>query len=119
MGGFDAVASRYGVRMQGATCLAVTKLDVLSYLERIPVCVAYEVDGKRTEEFMVGDALNRAKPVYEYMPGWKQDISSCRRFEALPKAAQSYLRYLEKAAGCPVRYVSVGAEREAYFEWHK
>lgn len=119
VGGFDAVASRYGVRMQGATCLAVTKLDVLSYLDRIPVCVAYEVDGERTQDFMVGDALNRAKPVYEYMPGWKQDISSCRRFEALPKAAQDYLCYLEQAAGCPVRYVSVGAEREAYFEWHK
>lgn len=80
VGGFDAVASRYGVRVQGADELALTKLDVLSYLEKIPVCVAYDVDGERVEDFPTGEALNKAKPIFTYLPGWQCDISACRSF---------------------------------------
>ena len=116
VGGFDVVASRYGAMVQGATCLALTKLDVLSYLEKIPVCTAYTVDGAACYDFPVGDALTRAKPVYTYLDGWHCDISGCRRFEDLPEAAQAYVRFVEKSVGVPVRYVSVGFERDAYFE---
>ena len=116
VGGFDVPASRYGVLMQGPDELAVTKLDVLSYLDKIPVCVAYELDGARTDEFMVGDSLNRAKPVYEEMDGWKSDISGCRTFSDLPGNAQRYVRFLEEAVSCRIRYVSVGAERDQYIE---
>lgn len=118
VGGFDVVASRYGTLVQGATHLAVTKLDVLSYLEKIPVCVAYEVNGKRTENFPFGVELNEAKPIYEYFDGWMTDISNCRKFEELPENAQKYVRYLEKSVGCPVKYVSVGAERDQYIEMY-
>ena len=114
VGGFDVVASRYGVRMQGATELALTKLDILSGLERIPVCVAYELDGKRIENFPVGDALNRAKPVYEYFEGFRCDISGCRKPADLPAAARNYIAYIEEVVGCHVKYVSVGAERDQY-----
>ena len=113
VGGFDVVASRYGVMMQGATELALTKIDVLSYLDKVPVCVAYDIDGEITTEFPTGERLNRAKPVYEYMEGFG-DLSACRRKEELPKAALDYIAYLEKAVGCPIKYVSVGAERDAY-----
>lgn len=116
VGPFDVVASRYGVRVQGADEIALTKMDVMSYMDKIPVCVAYEVDGKRIEDFPVGDALNKAKPVIEYVDGWKCDISGCRRAEDLPKAAMDYVRYLEKSVGCKITYVSVGAEREAYIQ---
>ena len=114
VGPFDCVASRYGVRMQGADEIALTKLDVLSYLDRIPVCVAYEVDGQRTTEFPTGAALDRAKPIYEYVPGWQCDISGCRRIQDLPKAAVDYIHFLEQAVGCHISYVSVGAAREQY-----
>lgn len=114
VGGFDVVASRYGTRMQGCTALALTKLDVLSYMERIPVCVAYEVKGERCEDFpTVIDDLNAAKPIYEYLPGFHCDIGGCRRLEELPKAALDYIAFIESAVGCPIRYVSVGAERDA------
>ncbi|MBP5289043.1 MAG: adenylosuccinate synthase [Clostridia bacterium] len=116
VGGFDIPASRYGVMMQGATELALTKLDVLSYCEKIPVCVAYEVNGVRTEEFPMGEALMNAKPIYEYLPGFHCDISGCRKKEDLPKEALDYILYLEKAVGCKIRYVSVGAERDAFLE---
>ena len=116
VGGFDVTASKYGTLVQGATCIAVTKLDVLSYLDRIPVCVAYEVNGKRTTDFPMGEELVEAKPVYEYMDGWKTDVSGCRRFEELPVNAQKYVKFLEESVGCPVKYVSVGAEREQYIE---
>lgn len=114
VGPFDAVASRYGVRVQGADTIALTKMDVLSYLKDIPICVAYEIDGKRTEEFPYGDLLNRAKPIIETMPGWNCDISGCRRLSDLPEQAVNYIKYIEKAVACPIKYVSVGAEREAY-----
>lgn len=116
VGGFDVVASRYGVRAQGADALALTKLDVLSYLEQIPVCVAYEVDGVRTTEFPYGEALANAKPVYEYLPGFHCDVSKCRRREDLPAAALDYIAYIEKAVGAPVKYLSVGPEREDYVQ---
>ena len=114
VGPFDAVASRYGVRVQGADTIALTKMDVLSYLKEIPICVAYEIDGKRTEEFPYGELLNRAKPIIETMPGWNCDISGCRRLSDLPEQAVNYIKYIEKAVACPIKYVSVGAEREAY-----
>ena len=114
VGGFDVVASRYGVTMQGATALALTKLDVLSYLDKIPVCVAYEVNGQRTDRFPSGIELAEAKPVYEYVNGWGCDISGCRTFAELPEAAQQYVKYIEAQMKCPVQFVSVGADREAY-----
>lgn len=100
VGGFDVTASKYGTLVQGATCIAVTKLDVLSYLDRIPVCVAYEVNGERTTDFPMGEELVEAKPVYEYMDGWKTDVSGCRRFEELPVNAQKYVKFLEESVGC-------------------
>ncbi len=114
VGGFDVVASIYGVKMQGADELALTKLDVLSYLDKIPICVAYDIDGERTTAFPTGDRLLRAKPVYEYLEGFKTDISGCRRAEDLPKAALDYIRFIEKSVGCHIKYVSVGANREDY-----
>ncbi|MBQ8974883.1 MAG: adenylosuccinate synthase [Oscillospiraceae bacterium] len=115
VGGFDIVASRYGVMVQGATELALTKLDVLESYDRIPVCVAYEVDGERTDEFPSGDMLNRAKPVYEYVEGFGK-ISHCRKLEELPKAARAYIDYLEESVNCKISYISVGADRDAYIE---
>jgi len=112
VGGFDAVASRYGVMVQGADKIALTKLDVLSYLDKIPVCVAYEADGKRINDFPSGDLLYKAKPVYEYLDGWKQDISHCRRYTELPENARKYVEYIEQQIGCTVNYISVGAERD-------
>ena len=114
VGGFDVVASSYGVKIQGADEIALTKLDILSYMDKIPVCVAYDIDGERTTVFPSGEALAKAKPVYEYLDGWKCDISKCRTMEDLPKAAVDYVRYIEKATNCKIKYVSVGAERESY-----
>ncbi len=116
VGAFDVVASKYGVRVQGADEIAFTKLDILSYLDKIPVCVAYDINGKQTTNFPVGEALNEAKPVFEYLPGWKCDVSGCRKVSDLPKEALDYIKYCEKAVGCKIRYVSVGAEREAYID---
>lgn len=116
VGAFDVVASRYGINVQGAEEVALTKLDVLSYLDRIPVCTAYEIDGKQTQKFPLGDKLSRAKPVFEYLDGWKTDVSKCRTQESLPKEAVRYIKYIEKAVGCPIRYVSVGAGRNDYLE---
>ncbi len=114
VGGFDVVASSYGVKMQGADEIALTKLDILSFMDKIPVCVAYDIDGERTTVFPSGEALAKAKPVYEYLDGWKCDISKCRTMEDLPKAAVDYVRYIEKVTNCRIKYVSVGAERESY-----
>lgn len=117
IGALDIPASRYGVRIQGANELTLTKLDVLSHLKEIPVCVAYEIDGKRTENFPIGDALLRAKPIFEYFPGFSKDISGCRRPEDLPIEAKNYVEYVENALKCPITYVSVGPEREDYLLW--
>lgn len=113
VGPIDLVATRYGVQAQGATTLALTKLDVLSYLSEIPVVVRYTVDGEETDEFPFPACLEDAKPVEITLPGWKQDISSCRTWDALPKEAKDYVLYLEKALDCPIHYVSVGPERDA------
>ena len=103
--------------MQGCTCIALTKLDVMSYMDKIPVCVAYEVDGKRIDYFPSDiEELERAKPVYEYVEGFGCDISGCRRPEDLPKAAYDYIKYIERAVGCPIKYVSVSAERDGCIE---
>jgi len=113
VGPFDAVATRYGARLQGATGIALTKMDVLSYMDRIPVCTAYRVNGKETAEFPFTPLLDGAEPVYEYLPGWHEDISGARSFSGLPEAAREYVLYIERAVGCPVAYVSVGADRDA------
>lgn len=116
VGAFDVVASRYGCRMQGADEIALTMLDVLSYRDEIPVCVAYEVDGETTTEFPYGVRLDKAKPVYETHKGWKKDISGVRKKRDLPQEALDYVAYLEKAIGRPITSVSVGPEREAYID---
>jgi adenylosuccinate synthase len=113
MGWFDAVATRYGCRVQGATEVALTLLDVLGYLEEIPVCVAYQIDGAQTQRFPVPRDLDRARPVYRNLPGWRQDISAVRSFEELPAAAQDYVLAVETMIGVPIRYISVGPQREA------
>lgn len=115
VGPFDVPASRYGVKVQGADYIALTKMDVLSYLDKIPVCVAYDVDGEITTSFPTGERLNRAKPVIEYMEGFG-DVSACRTYKSLPEAAKKYIAYIEKAVGCKVKYVSVGAERDEYIK---
>ena len=117
VGPFDVVASKYGVAVQGATEIALTKIDVLGYLDKVPVVTAYEIDGERTTQFPTGERLNRAKPVIEYLEGFG-DLSKCRKREDLPQAALDYVAYLEKAVGCPIRYVSVGAERDAYVKMY-
>ena len=113
VGPLDIVATRYGVEVQSATEIALTKLDVLSYMEKIPVTTHYELDGKQIDEFPFPVLLNSCKPVTEYLPGWKCDISKARRWKDLPKEARDYVEYVEKAIGCRIKYVSVGAEREA------
>ena len=116
VGPFDVVASRYGCRVQGASEIALTKLDVLSYMKEIEVCVAYELDGKRIDEFPFTDVLDKCKPVMIALPGWNCDISGCRKEEDLPKEAYDYIKFIEKAVGCKITYVSVGAEREQYLK---
>ena len=113
VGPVDVVATRYGVQVQGATNIALTKLDVLSYMDKIPVCEAYELDGERTEEFPFPSRQKDAKPIITYMEGWKQDISGIRKWEDLPEAARKYVEYLEAQIGCPIGYVSVGPERDS------
>jgi len=116
VGAFDIPASRYGIKVQGADEIALTKLDVLSYMEKIPVCVAYEIDGKNTKRFPTGDRLLKAKPVFDLIDGWKCDISSCRKKQDLPAEAIAYIRFIEEMTECKIRYVSVGAERDAYID---
>lgn len=115
VGGFDVPASRYGIMMQGADEIALTKLDVLSYADKIPVCVKYNINGILTDRFPMGDDLNCAKPVYEYLDGWKCDITGCRSFSELPENAQKYIKYIEEKTECNIKYVSVGAGRDEYF----
>ncbi len=116
VGPFDVVASRYGVRVQGCDEIALTKLDILCGYEKIPVCTHYELDGKIIDEFPYGEDLKRAKPIVEYLKGWNCDITSCRKKEELPKEALDYIKYIEEKTGCKIRYVSVGADREAFIE---
>jgi len=113
VGPVDVVATRYGARMQAADAIALTKLDVLSYMDEIPVCEKYRVGGDETDEFPLPMFLDQAEPVIRTMPGWKTDISGIRRFEDLPEEARSYVLYLEEQIGVPIRYVSVGPERDS------
>ena len=111
MGWFDAVASRYGVRMQGATEVALTVLDVLGYLDEIPVCVGYEIDGEVTKDFPVTSQLKKAKPVYETLPGWKEDIRGIKEYDKLPENCRKYIEFIEKELGVPITMVSNGPGR--------
>lgn len=113
VGALDIVATSYGIEVQAATEIAITKLDVLSSMEKIPVCTAYKVNGKETKRFPFPTALKYAEPVIEYMDGWMCDISSVRKWEDLPQQARDYIKYIEQAVECPVTYVSVGPERDS------
>ena len=113
VGPIDLVATRYGVEVQGATCIALTKLDVLSDLPQIPVCKRYILNGKEIDEFPFPTLLKDAKPVIEYRKGWNRDISGVRRWEDLPEEARQYVQMIEQAIGCHIGYVSVGPERDS------
>ena len=113
VGPLDIVATRYGCKAQGTTNVAFTKLDVLSYMDKIPVCTKYKINGELTDDFPFATILSKAEPVIEYVDGWKEDISRVRKFEDLPKACQEYVLYVEKQIGTHIGYVSVGAERDA------
>ena len=113
VGPIDLVATRYGVEVQGATTIALTKLDILSYMDKIPICAHYELDGQQTDEFPFPVCLQDAKPVIEYVDGWKCDISKVRSWDELPENARNYVGYVERAIGCHIGYVSVGAERDS------
>ena len=112
VGPIDLVATRYGCRIQGATEVALTKLDVLSYMKEIPVCTQYEVNGEKTDDFPFTAVIDEAKPVLTTVPGWGCDISGVRKYEDLPQAARDYVEYVEKAIGVHISYVSVGAGRD-------
>ncbi len=112
MGWFDCVASRYGCRLQGTTDVAFTVLDVLGYLDEIPVCVGYELDGKVTTEFPVTAKLEQAKPVLKMLPGWKSDIRGIREYENLPENCRGYVEFIESQIGYPITMVSNGPGRE-------
>lgn len=113
VGPIDIVATRYGIHVQAATNVALTKLDVLSYLDKIPICTHYTLDGQLTDAFPFPSLLNDAKPVIEYMDGWKCDISGVRKWEDLPEAARKYVEFIEKNIDCHIGYVSVGPERDS------
>jgi len=113
-GWYDAVVARYATRVNGLTDFFLTKLDVLSGFKEIPVCVAYEIDGKRYEEMpMTQTEFHHAKPIYEMMPGWDEDISGARKFEDLPQNAQKYVEFLEKISGASMSAIGVGQHRDA------
>lgn len=112
MGWYDCVASRYGCRLQGTTDVALTVLDVLGYLDEIPVCVGYEIDGEVTKEFPVTWKLEQAKPVYEVLPGWNCDIRGIRTYEELPENCRRYVEFIEEQLGYPVTMVSNGPGRD-------
>lgn len=112
MGWFDAVASRYGCRIQGATEAALTVLDVLGYLDELPVCIGYEIDGKVTKDFPNTIELNKAKPVYTTLPGWKCEIRGIKKYEDLPENCRNYIEFIEKELETPISMVSNGPGRD-------
>ena len=112
MGWFDCVASKYGCRMQGTTDVAFTVLDVLGYLDEIPVCVAYDIDGEITTEFPTTALLEKAKPVIETLPGWKCDIRGIKNYEDLPENCRKYIEFVEEKIGFPITMVSNGPSRD-------
>ena len=119
-GWFDSVVARYAARVNGLTDLVITKLDVLSKYPEIPVCVAYDVDGKRYDDLPADQtAFHHAQPIYEMLPGWNEDISSCRTFADLPVKAQEYIQRLEELSGCRISVVGVGADRDATIVRHQ
>ena len=118
MGWFDAVASRYGCRIQGATDVAFTVLDVLGYLDEIPVCTGYEIDGEVTTEFPPTVKLEKAKPVLETLPGWKCDIRGITEFDQLPREAQDYVNFIQKEIEVPIKIVSTGPSRHEIIDLH-
>lgn len=113
VGWFDCVASRYGCRLQGTTDVAFTVLDVLGYLDEIPVCTGYEIDGKVTVDFPVTSKLEKAKPVFERLPGWKCDIRGIKKYEDLPKECRNYIEFIEERIGYPITMISNGPDRDA------
>lgn len=112
MGWFDCVASKYGCRIQGTTDVAFTVLDVLGYLDEIPVCVGYEIDGQATTEFPTTTLLEKAKPVLEVLPGWKSDIRGIKKYEDLPENCRKYIEFVEEKLGFPITMISNGPSRE-------
>ncbi|MDD6616889.1 MAG: adenylosuccinate synthase [Lachnospiraceae bacterium] len=112
MGWFDCVASKYGCRLQGTTDVAFTVLDVLGYLDEIPVCVGYEIDGKVTTDFPTTPKLEKAKPVLKVLPGWKSDIRGIRKYEDLPENCRNYIEFIEREIGFPITMISNGPGRE-------
>ena len=112
MGWFDAVASKYGCRLQGTTDVAFTVLDVLGYLDEIPVCIGYEIDGKDTTDFPTTAILKKAKPVYEILPGWKSVIRGIKKYEDLPENCRNYIEFVERHIGYPITMVSNGPGRD-------
>lgn len=112
MGWFDCVASRYGCRIQGTTDVAFTVLDVLGYLDEIPVCVGYEIDGEVTKEFPTTAKLERAKPLLQTLPGWKSDIRGIRKYEELPPNCRKYVEFVEEQLGFPITMISNGPGRD-------
>ena len=111
MGWFDVVASRYGCKIQGATNVALAVLDVLGYLEEIPVCVGYEIDGEVTKDFPTTVKLAKAKPVYKVLPGWKEDIRGITEYDKLPENCRKYIEFIEQELEVPVTLVSNGPGR--------
>jgi adenylosuccinate synthase len=112
-GWFDAVIGRYAARVNGITDFFLTKLDVLSGLEKVPICVGYEVDGRRIDEMpMTQTDVHHAVPVYEELPGWFEDLSACRTFDELPSAARAYVHRIEELTGAPVSAIGVGPGRD-------
>ena len=112
MGWFDCVASKYGCRIQGTTQVAFTVLDVLGYLDEIPVCVGYEIDGEVTTDFPTTPRLNKAKPVLKVLPGWKSDITGIRNYDELPGNCKAYIEFIEEQIGFPIKMISNGPGRE-------
>ena len=112
MGWFDCVASKYGCRIQGTTDVAFTVLDVLGYLDEIPVCVGYEIDGQVTTDFPVTSLLEKAKPVLKKLPGWKTDIRGIRKYEDLPENCRKYIEFIENEIGFPITMISNGPGRD-------
>ncbi|MEG1923136.1 MAG: adenylosuccinate synthase [Clostridia bacterium] len=116
VGAFDVLATNYGIEMQGATELAVTKIDVLGCLEKIPVCVSYKYEDRILERFPYPEMLTECKPVIEYLDGWNCNISNCRKLSDLPENARKYIKFLQQKLNAPIKYISVGAERDEYME---
>ena len=114
MGWFDAVATRYGCMVQGATQAALTNLDVMSYLDEIPYACSTELDGKKIDYFPVTPLLKKVKPIYKTLPGWKTDVRGIKRFEELPENCRSYVEFIEKQINTPIRILSNGPKRDEF-----